>query len=612
MTALKNNTADLIWKSPGSGVELISLQVSQTLSDLYVIRAEIRSEEKGLKPADLLHADAKIAIKCGDELKDERLLCGIITRFAQKRTRHGNLQNASGKNYLYHVEIRPKMWMLVRQYRSKVFQNKNAQGIVSEVLDTYGITYKWDLGPSPKDRKYTVQYEESDYAFVSRLLEDEGICFFFDHEADKVVFSNHAKGHPDCKPKAKAEYVEEISPRFQFGKHEFVRDFVYEETVGTGAFALNHYNPETSQMSLMADTTEGEPPCFPEVEVYEHTRNYKDKGEGVYYNDLRREEQVARMKIGRGATSCRSLEAGHTMTLEGHFRDELNCKWLITSCTISMSHGDFHCKYTALPADVTFRPPRKTPRPKVLGLQTATVTGPKGSKVYLNDMGCCKLQFHWDREGKKDDSASMWVRVSNNYAGKDYGIQWIPRVGHEVLVTFVNGDPDQPIVTGRVYNDYNSAPLGPALKWQNIIKSIKDNHIMFDDEDDKELVDIRAEKDMNTLVINDKSITVGHDMTTTVGNDSKETVKKNKSVTVEEEDYTETVGRDKTVTVKKNIKVDSETGAIDTAAPKKISFTCGGSKITMDPKSITLELGGNKITINPGGVFVKGTLIKLN
>ncbi len=613
MSAVKHNIADLIWKSPGGKIEILSAQVREAISDLYVIQAEIKSEDAGLNFSDMLNAEAELALKCGPDLSEDKVFSGIITRFSQKRTRHGNLPNASGMNYLYDVEIRPKLWITSKQYRSKIFQQKTAQDIVTEVLDEHGITHQWNLQGTPAMREYCVQYEESDYHFISRLLEDEGICFFFNQKEKKVIFSDHPGGHPDCTPVAEAKYVEEISPRFQFGKQEFIRDFTYEESLGTGRVALNHYNYETSQTNIMAETQEGQLPCITEVERYEHSLNYKDKGEGGAYARFRKEEQFSAAKTGKGSATCRSFEAGFAITMTDHFREELNVKWLLTSCNFELEQGRSRCRFAALPAEVPFRPPRRTPRPKVFGLQTAVVTGPSGSKVYLDQLGRCKLQFHWDREGAKDDRASMWVRVSNNYAGKDYGIQWIPRVGHEVVVTFINGNPDLPLVTGRVYNDFNTAPLGPAKKWQNMIKTIKDNHIIFDDEDGKELVDVRSQKDMTTLVVNDDSQNIGNNRDITVGVDHTESIGSNMSLTVGADrtqtigaNHTETIGSNMTVNIGSNLTetiganyAETVTAAMALTVGAALNETIGVSHTKQVGASDSITVGGSR-SVNVG------------
>lgn len=592
MSAIKHNVADLIWKSPGSDIEVLSLEVEQRLSELYLVTVEIKSGNPALAFTDMLHAEAKLVLKCGPTLTDERPFSGIITRFSQGRTRHGNLANASKKSFFYRVEIRPKLWLLTQRHRSKVFQKLTAKDIVDQVLGDHGIQKSWQLQGSPAQREYCVQYEESDYRFISRLLEDEGITFFFDQDANKVVFSDHAGGHPDCKPVADARYVEEVSPRFQLGKQEFISDFTYEESVATGLHVLNHYNYETSQTSLLVDDTDGQVPCYADLERYEHSQNYVDGGEGAAYVKLRKQEAGASARSGRGITSCRSFEAGNTFTLKDHFRGALNTKWLLTACFISAEQGRYQCRFSALPAEIPFRPPRRTPKPRVFGLQTAVVTGPPGSKVYLDSLGRCKLQFHWDREGEKNDRSSMWVRVSNNYAGKDYGVQFIPRIGHEVIVTFIDGDPDLPIVTGRVYNDFNTPPLGPGEKWQNIIKSIKDNHLMFDDMDGNELVDIRAEKDMNTLVIHDDRQRVGNDRTINIGHDLGVTVGHDRGVTIAR-DHGESIGRHKTVTVGSNL-TETVGGNHTENVSKSLSLTVSKDMSTSVGDDQSINVGQNQ------------------
>ena len=180
---------------------------------------------------------------------------------------------------------------------------------------------------------------------------------------------------------------------------EFVQDFVYEEEIGTGKSTLNHYNYETPHTDIKVDAQEGEVPCFTDFEHYEHTQNYVDNGEGQPLVDARKEESVAWAKMGRGSAHCRSFEAGYTMTLSEHFRDDMNCGWLLVTTDIFAEQGSYRCDFTAIPTEFTFRPRRKTPQPKVIGTQTAVVTGPSGSKVFLDEAGRCKLQFHWDREG---------------------------------------------------------------------------------------------------------------------------------------------------------------------------------------------------------------------
>lgn len=658
MTAVKHNVADLLWDGPGEDVEVTKMTVVQQISRLYAMQVEIKTPSDAVAFQDALKAEAAVKLKCGESLDQERRFSGIITKLAQKRTRHGNLGGASGKMYLYDLEIRPKLWLLSKRLNSKVFQKKNAKDVVDEVLAPYGIQADWRLSNPPRKRDFRVQYQETDYNFISRILEDEGIAFTYDHDAGTVVFCDKTADFPACSPTDTARYNEETSPQFMYGKHEYISDFHYEEQIGTGKFTLNHYNYETSQTNIKADDTAPENCQFEDLEAYEHTHNYDDVGMGKDYAKLRREEETAQSKIARGFTSCRSFEAGHLFTLDKHFRGDFNKPWLLTHCRIEAEQGRYRCHFSAYPGDQPFRPQRVTPEPRIYGIQTATVTGPSGAKVYLDDLGRCKLQFHWDREGQKDDSASMWVRVANNYAGKDYGVQFIPRVGHEVLVSFIDGNPDLPVVTGRVYNDFNASPLKPANKYQNIIKSIKDNHIIFDDKDGQEMVDIRAQKDMTTLVINDETrnvknnrttqvdvdetVTVGSNRELNVGGDQKVTVGGNEdrmiggsqSETIGS-NQTQTVGGSQTITiassqtesvgVSQNLNVGSSQsvsvaaaqnisvggahslkigGASTTTAGANIALTAGAMINLTATGGITISCGASTLSISPAGIVI--------
>lgn len=535
MSSIKHNVADVLWEGPGGEFEVVEFEITETISQPFVLTAELKTDQESIAFDSMLNVNAKVVLKVGDDLAEKRFFAGIITRFSQSRTGHGNLPKAKKKVFYYHVEIRPQLWLLSKQFRSMVFQKKTAKDIVSEVLDEHGVKHSWKHNGSPRQRDYCLQYKETSLAFVSRLLEDEGIFYFFDHEKGEMVLGDGASAHADCKPYAEAVYSEEPTPKYAVAKHEHVKLFNYSEQMGSGHFSVHDYNYETSSTNIDKDTTEGKSPAFPQLEQYSHDLKYIDAGQGTDLAKIRKLEELAGLKTVSGFTSCRSFATGFKFTLKEHFNGDFNRGWVLYETRIRATQGTYRNDFVAFPSDVDFHPPRATPVPKVYGVHTATVTGPAGEKVYLDKMGRCKLQFHWDREGKDDEKSSMWIRVSNGYAGKDYGIQWIPRVGHEVLVSFIDGDPDRPAVLGRVYNDANSAPLGPAEKWQNIIKTIKDNHILFDDKDGAERIDIRAHKDMNTLVENDKTLNVRHDFT--------ETVHRHKTITVEDGDYTVTVDK---------------------------------------------------------------------
>ena len=622
MSALKNNVADILWRGPGGELEVVAFHAEQAISTLFTVEVEVKTPACGISPTSMIKKDGSVVLKAGPKLSSDKEFCGVITRFSQRRTRHGLIGTASDKIYVYDIEIRPKFWLATKRFTSMVYQKKTCQDIVGEVCGRNGIPFSWKGGAGRK-REYTVQYEESDFNFICRLLEDEGLCYFFDKQ--NVVFCDNPGGHPACSPTASALYCEEVAPLQPFGEKEFIRDFEYQELIGTGNFTVNSYNYETSQSDIRANKSTGKP-CFKEFEYYDHTLNYEKTPEGKHYANVNKEAEISDRKVAAGEGTCRSFEAGHTFTLSQHHIGGLNKKWILTSCSISAIQGKYVCRFTAIPGDIPFRPLKKAHRPKVYGVQTAVVTGPPGSKVYLDDLGRCKIQCHWDREGPMNDRSSMWIRVSNGYAGKDYGIQWIPRVGHEVLLTHVNGNPDHPIVIGRVYNDFNTPPLGPPEKWQNIIKTIKDNHIMFDDQDNKELIDVRAERDMNTLVIrndtqtvgndrkihvhhdhfetigNDMTLQIGHNLTESVGNDYRESVGNNMHSTIgcnlNERiglNYTQSIGCNQTITIGANLSEVVGCNATVTVGANQMT-TIGCAKVENIGLGCIETIGVNKVT----------------
>lgn len=592
----KHNVAEILWEGPGEDVEVLSFHTTQSLSELYVIQAELKSPQRGLGFGDMLNAEVNLILKTGEYLDVDRYFSGIITQFHQQRSRHGNLPNASQEIFNYEVEIRPKLWLTTRRSNTKVFQEMTARDIIEEVLGEHQITMDWDLQGSPRTREYCVQYRETDFQFMSRLLEDEGITYFFNQQEKKVIFTDHPGGFPDCAPRAQIPYVEDSGGFFGYGAFELITDFQYREEIGSGKFSVNHYNYNTSQVKIDADKTQSQLPVLDQLEQYDPSWPYEDAGQGQTYVDIRMQEELSRVRSATGTTTARSFETGNVMEMQDHFRDDLNIKWLLTGMRITAEQGSYRCHFEAYPAEEPFRPVRKTPLPRVQGIQTAIVTGPDGAKVYLDSMGRCKLQFHWDRLGEMNDRSSMWVRVSNGYAGKDYGIQWIPRIGHEVLVDFINGDPDLPVVVGRVYNDFNTAPYGPVDKWKNIIKDIKDNHIVFDAEDGKEEVNVRAQKDMTTTVINNnsrsvganESVSVGNDRSVSVGNNEDRSISVDQTITVGSNRST-TIGSNESITIGSDRNMNVGSNATDIIGSNK-ALTVGASDSTNIGSSQTLNV----------------------
>lgn len=587
---IKHNKAHLLWEAPSEDLEVVSFSLEDHISEPHFMKLLVKSESPDISFEKMLYANAKITLAAGPELAAKRYFGGVITRFSHVRTGHGNLETANPKAFFYQVEIRSPLWPLTREITSKVYQDLTSEDIVKELLGNHQIEADWQLNAPPKIRPYCIQYRETTFDFICRLLEDDGIYYFFDHKAGKVVFADHPGAHSPCPITDSAVYMEDYSPMLFSGMQEIVQKLRYEEQIDVGTFAFRDYNYETSQIDLTVNESLGESPNYPKLHYYQHETTHTDADTGDAVKKRRMEEIQVQQKWIEGYGFCRAFATGFSFSISDHYRKKVNeTRWLLAGLSIEAEQGLFRCHFKAVPVDTQYRPLRKTPTPKIFAVQTATVVGPGGAQVYLDDMGRCKLQFHWDREGPKNDQSSIWLRVSNGYAGKDYGIQWIPRIGHEVLVSFIDGNPDRPVVTGRVYNDFNTAPLGPAEKYQNIIKTIKDNHILFDDDDGKERVNIRAQKDMNTLVVNDKN--------THVGNDNVQVIKKNRTVVVQEEDYLEKIEKGNYTRITKK-----DDASVVEDGDRKLNVEKGNwiSKVKGNTE-LTLTNGSHIVKVETGG-----------
>ena len=604
MTALKHNVAEIRWAGPGGKMEVVQFEAMDGFSTMSAIQVMLESETLITDFSPFMEASAKINVMVGEELTQPRAFGGVIIEMRQVRTGHGNWDPSSKKKYRYSLVIYPKLWLLSRVFRSRVYQRKSVRDIVDEIFGEHGVKADWRINRSPEPRLYCVQFKETNLNFVNRLLEDEGIYYFYDHEAEAIVLCDSPGAHKPCCPFEEIDYLEGTRHGHSRKKHEYINSLFYSEQVGTGKFETHDYNYETAAMRLFSRSANGTKPANTAYENYHHNANYAELAQGDVRATHFQEAEKARLCEMDGAGNARSLICGATFNLKKHYAEPLNDQYLITSTRILADQETYQVSFTAIPTKVTYRPQRQTLVPRVDGIQTAVVTGPSGEEVYLDDMGRCKLQFHWDREGKRDESSSMWVRVANNYAGNDYGVQFIPRIGHEVLVQFIDGNPDRPLVVGRVYNDLQAAPLGPEEKWHNIIKTPRDNHILFDDEMDKERFDVRAQKDMNTDVIRHKTKQVGVNETTKVG--------KNKTLSVGEI-FEQRVDKEKHTEIKEDYTVKSDKGAIEMTADKKgLTFKSAASKVTIKPDHIELRMGGNFVRIDPSGITIRGTLVRIN
>jgi type VI secretion system secreted protein VgrG len=497
---------------------------------------------------------------------------GYITRISQV----GSL----GRYARYRATMRPWLWFLTRTADCRIFQDMTVPDIVTKIFGDHasadfdkkltGTYRKWD---------YCVQYRETDFNFISRLLEQEGIYYYFKHADGRhtMVLSDAATSHDPFKG------FEEIPYRgHESGAGpdtDFISSWEFGQSIQPGIFAHDDYDFTRPSVELLAKKSHPQKHDLSDYEVYDFPGEYLLKPDGDQYASARIEELAAQFETAEASTNSRGLVTGCTFKLTDQPRDDQNREYLVLSASYALEFSDYEtipdgkssgyrCGFTCMTSRQQFRPQRSTPKPAVQGPQTAIVVGAAGDEICTDKYGRIKVQFHWDRRGKKDDNSSCWIRVSYPWAGKAWGAIHIPRVGQEVIVDFLEGDPDEPLVTGRVYNAEQMPPYDlPANKTQSGVKSRSStggsganfNEIRFEDKKGSEQLSIHAEKDQDISVENDESHTVGHDRTKTIDHDETTHVKHDRTETVDNNETitigvnrTEKVGSNETITIGAN------------------------------------------------------------
>ncbi|ESY17470.1 type VI secretion system tip protein TssI/VgrG [Mesorhizobium sp. LNJC394B00] len=511
------------------------------------------------------------AVSIEGEADPKRWFSGLIAEF--------RLTRIEDRLAHYEAVVRPWLWFLGNTTDCRIFQDKTAVEIVEEIFSKYGGIAKFEkrLQGSYPPREYCVQYDESDLDFVQRLLEHEGIMYFFEHaEGEHTLILADAMSK--LKPAPGYETV-----LYQFEGQgsrrdvEYITDWIPGSAVRPGAYAHTDYDFEKPAADLMAKSAQPFGHKQAAGENYRHPGAHLEVGRGDSLAAIRREEiQAPHMRIAAVGT-VRGLFSGCTFKLDGFPRDDQNKEYLVVSAEyrlfdpgyragVDTDGENFKIVLGVAPTSVPYRPPRITARPIMRGPQTATVVGPSGEEIFTDKYARVKVQFHWDRLGKKDQKSSCFVRVSQTWAGSGWGFIQIPRIGQEVIVDFIEGDPDLPIITGRVYNASQMPPYGlPGSATQSGWKSNSSkggggyNELMFEDKAGSELVNFQAQKDHHLLIKHDRNKTVQHDQSDRIDHDAKhsvghnldEDVGNNKTVKVGV-DQTTNIGSNDTETVGKN------------------------------------------------------------
>jgi type VI secretion system secreted protein VgrG len=471
---------------------------------------------------------------------------GIVRRVSQ-----------SGRDQIftqYQLDVVPQLWLLTKRAQSRIFQQMNVPDILKQVMQ--GLDVGYSLHGSYEPRNYCAQYRESDFAFVSRLMEEEGIYYFFEHTAGghRLVVADTPASHPEVPEAGTVSFDAGLGGQREDDR---IRSWTKVQEVISSKVELWDHSFELPHKHLEAEKTPADTATVGrvshrlraaaagELEVFDYPGDYAKRFDGIAPGggdragdlqkifqdntrtaDARMQAEAAGAIVIHGTSDCRQLVSGHRFTLRDHFDGE--GPYVLLSVTHEAHVGTYRSAsdqafrysngFTCIPLAVPYRPARRTRKPRVEGCQTAVVVGPAGEEIFTDKYGRVKVQFHWDREGQNDENSSCWIRVASSWAGKQWGVVHIPRIGQEVLVDFLEGDPDRPIVTGSVYNAEQMPPYTlPDHKTQSGIKTRSStqgaaenfNEIRFEDKKGAEQLYVHAEKNLDTVVENDETHYVG-------------------------------------------------------------------------------------------------------
>jgi type VI secretion system secreted protein VgrG len=572
------------------------------LSQLFSFELDLLSENSSISFSDIVGKNVTISLKQSDG--SYRYLNGILSRFAQSAIEEEFTS--------YRAEMVPWLWFLTRNADCRIFQNKSIPDILTQVFSDLGFNdYANLLQGSYDPREYCVQYRESDFDFVSRLMEEYGIFYFFKHERGKhmLVLADASTAHSSCPGQSSVRYVTVAGGP----QKDAITGWQIEQRLRTGKYSLEDYNFQTPSTNLMAS----EPTVYEvggnrKFEIYDYPGEYLTKGAGQSLAKIRMQEEEAEHLVAYGTSQCRGLVSGYKFTLEEHPRKDLNTDYVLTEIqhtAMTEAYGtskspekdSYSNTFRCIPLSVPFRPLRVTPRPTVKGPQTAVVVGPSGEEIYTDKYGRVKVQFFWDRLGKKNENSTCWVRVSQVWAGKTWGALFLPRIGQEVIVDFLEADPDQPIITGRVYNA-EQMPPGTLPDNQNISgfrsRSTKGggehdaNVLTFDDTQGSEVFYMRAQKDMAVRVENNDDLKVFNDQTITIHNNRTEVVEQgNEKITIQQgnRDVIISMGNDSLKISMGNQSTKLDLGASTTEAMQSIELKVGQSSVKLDQMGVTIK-----------------------
>ncbi|MCM2973215.1 type VI secretion system Vgr family protein [Larsenimonas suaedae] len=606
-------------------VAVVSFELTEGLSEPFELTVHLACEQSGLTAEAMLDKPATLSLYRNGVC--QRTVSGVVSAFTRGAT--------GARRTRYVVEVRPALWRLSLRQNSRIFQHATPQAIIATLLEERGITdAKFMLSATPLEREYCVQYRENDLAFIERLAAEEGLFYFhtFENGQHQLYFTDDVASLPWVA-------VAELNANSGGASHTEQSLFTFrhawqlahdEVTLKDYTFKRPRYdlafNEQPTQQTGREEEGDTGEPRYP---FYDYPGRFKRDATGEPYTRTRMEYLTREADTAMATGNLMMLMGGSRVTLAGAYPSTDNTDWSV----IRVKHtgrqdqaleedaggagadGTFYeNRLTLLPGDRPWRPAPE-PKPRVDGPQIAVVTGPKGEEIYTDEHGRVKVQFPWDRYGKGDETTSAFLRVSQDWASGSYGMMTLPRIGHEVIVSFLEGDPDQPIVTGRTYHAVNVAPYPlPAHKTVSVWRTQTHkgegfNELRFEDAQDSEQIRWHAQKDMSVHVTNDRLDEVKRN--------SDLTIKRNLTAKLDASDHHRVAGE-------RRIKVDgNDHQTIDATAHEHIGASHlleagtevhheAGVKLVVEAGAeITLKAGGGFITINASGVTIGGN-VKMN
>jgi len=604
-------------------LQVLALNGREAISQPFAFDVQLVSERRALDLETLLHKPAFLQLS-----PDGSGIHGQIYRAAQG--------DAGKRLSRYSISLRPRLAYLAHRINQRIFQNLSVPQIIATVLEEHGIlsnTYAFTLGANYSKRVYCVQYEESDLQLVQRLCEEEGIHYHFQHSATahKLVFGDDQTVFPRLAPMA---YLQDSG---MVADEPVIKHFNLRLEARTTRTTRRDYNFENPSLLLESAYKPDDKITGPNLEDYDYPGRFTHRDHGTHLAKRALERHRADYRLAEGKSNQPLLVSGHFLALTQHPTAPWNDLWLLTeihhegkqpqvleestpSDTTEFKddfHQGYRNRFLATPWNVFHRPQLAHPKPRILGSQTARVTGPEGEEIHCDEYGRVKVQFHWDREGQSDDKTSCWLRVSSAWAGARYGGIAIPRVGMEVLVTFLEGDPDQPLISGCLYHRAHPVPYDlPANKTRSVFKTLSSpggggsNELRIEDKKGAEQIYLHAQRNWDENIEHDQTIRVGHERHDVVEQNSYSHYQAEEHHTVHADRRVETRADDHlTVGVNRHTKVG--TGQF-VEAGQEIHLD-SGLKIVLEAGSeLTLKAGGSFIKLNGAGVTFSGPEVNMN